>query len=86
MTYAGLRGAMGLTLCLILMKRDKIPESVSNLIMFHVSCLVFLTLCINGTTTACVMRCLGLQTSSLIEKKNIVDFIHDFKDHKVKIL
>lgn len=86
MTHAGLRGAIGLTFCLILMKNDKIPEAVSSLIMFHVSCLVFLTLIVNSTTVGLSIKCLGLQSSSLIEKKNILDFITDFKNHKKKTL
>jgi len=60
MTHAGLRGAIGLTFCLILMKNDKIPDDVSSLIMFHVSCLVFLTLIINSTTVGLSIKCLGL--------------------------
>jgi len=54
--------------------------------MFHVSCLVFLTLIINSTTIGCAIRCLGLQTSTLIEKKNILDFITDFKKNKKETL
>lgn len=86
MAYAGLRGAIGITLCLILLKNDKIDTQFSDLVMFHVSCLVLLTLVINGTTVGLVVRALGLQTSSLIEKKNIVDFIGDFKVQKKTIL
>jgi NhaP-type Na+/H+ or K+/H+ antiporter len=86
MAYAGLRGAIGITLCLILMKNDNVDTAVSDLVMFHVSCLVMLTLLINGTTVGPIVRWLGLQTSSLVEKKNIVDFIGDFKTNKKTIL
>jgi NhaP-type Na+/H+ or K+/H+ antiporter len=86
MTHAGLRGALGLVLCLVLMKNDVIPKTVTDLIMFHVSCLVIMTLLINANTVTCAIRCLGLQTSTLIEKKNILDFITLFKNNKKQVL
>lgn len=86
MAYAGLRGAIGITLCLILLKRDDVDPAYADLVMFHVSCLVMLTLIVNGTTVGIVVRALGLQTSSNLEKKNIVDFITEFKGQKKVIL
>jgi len=45
-----------------------------------------MTLLINGTTTGLVIEALGLATQSLIEKKNMCDFVHDFKENKHKVI
>jgi len=86
LSYSGLRGAVGLTLCLLVMKSPNVPDQVSDLILFHCSCIVLMTLLINGTTTGLVIEALGLATQSLIEKKNMCDFVHDFKENKHKVI
>ena len=60
MAYAGLRGAVGLCLCLLVQKSEEVPKEVSNLILFHTSVIVLLTLFINGTTTGWMINKLGL--------------------------
>lgn len=85
-SYAGLRGAIGLTLALIVLKTPEVPKEVANLIMFHVSCMVLLTLLVNGTTTKYVIGCLGLTKETIIEKKNLCDFISSFKGHKKSVI
>ena len=52
LAFAGLRGAVGLSLALILTANEKIDKKVSNLILFYVAGMVILTLFINGISCA----------------------------------
>jgi NhaP-type Na+/H+ or K+/H+ antiporter len=70
-TYAGLRGAVGMCLALMVATSDKIPRYIQDLILLHTLGVAFLTLIINATTTGAVVRYLGLTKYSDI-KKNIL--------------
>lgn len=59
-SYAGLRGAIGLSLALVVAGDDKIDPYVQEIILFHVSGMCMLTLLINATTTGALVRKLGL--------------------------
>ncbi|CAN0007156.1 unnamed protein product [Pylaiella littoralis] len=50
LTYAGLRGAVGLTLALIVQQHDGIGQEEGDKIMFMIAGLAIMTLLINGTT------------------------------------
>lgn len=60
LAYSGLRGAVGLTLALIIKFNDKISAPIRSQIMFFSAGIVLLTLIINATTTGFVVRKLGL--------------------------
>lgn len=51
LAYAGLRGAVGLTLALICYSDNEMDERTKTIILFHTAGLAFLTIIINGTTT-----------------------------------
>ncbi|CAM9631642.1 unnamed protein product, partial [Ectocarpus sp. 12 AP-2014] len=50
LTYAGLRGAVGLTLALIVQENEAIDDDVGDMVMFMIAGLAIMTLLINGTT------------------------------------
>lgn len=69
-SYAGLRGAVGLSLALIVATHstDEIPREVQDIVLFHVGGIALLTLLINATTTGWLVMKLGLSKQSDIEK------------------
>ena len=77
LAYAGLRGAVGLSLALVLKNNEKIPKAVASLILFHVCGIVILTLFVNGMTAGFLLAKLGLSKESKISKKLMVDFLDE---------
>jgi NhaP-type Na+/H+ or K+/H+ antiporter len=70
LTWGALRGALGMFLSLILVNSyPKVSKEVSYTILFHTSCIALLTLLVNGLTTGCLVRKLGLSKESTISKK-----------------
>ena len=59
-SYAGLRGAVGLALALIVQASEKVPEHTKHVILHHVGFIAIYTLLINATTTGMLVRYLGL--------------------------
>jgi sodium/hydrogen exchanger 10/11 len=70
-SYAGLRGAVSLALALMVAESNKIPRYVQDIILLHVAGVALLTLLINATTTAPLVKYLGLSKYSDL-KKNIL--------------
>lgn len=58
--YAGLRGAVGMSLALMVTVDDDIPAYIQDVILLHVAGIALMTLLINATTTAWLVRKLGL--------------------------
>lgn len=65
--YAGLRGAVGLSLALIVAVDEKLPKYTRDVILLHVAGVALLTLLINATTTGWLVRKLGLSKQSDIK-------------------
>jgi len=59
-TYAGLRGAVGLSLALIVAASPGIDRYVQDLVLLDVGGIALLTLLINATTTGHLVKYLGL--------------------------
>ena len=59
-TYAGLRGAVGLSLALMVDSSPYIPKRVQDLVLLHVGGVALLTLLINASTTELLVKKLGL--------------------------
>ena len=59
-SYAGLRGALGMCLALLVVSDDKIPKYSKDVILLHVLGVALLTLIINATTTGSLVEKLGL--------------------------
>jgi len=60
MAYGGLRGAVGLTLALIVFHEEELNDRLKELVLFHTAGIATLTLMVNGTTTGYWIRKLGL--------------------------
>ena len=75
-SYSGLRGAVGLSLALIVANSEAedahLSPYVRDIILLHVAGVAFLTLLINATTTGHVVRFLGLSGTSSIRKHLLV--------------
>jgi len=70
-SYAGLRGAVGLALALIVTTTQGVPRHVQDVILLQTGGIALLTLLINATTTGTLVRFLGLSKQSDL-KKNIL--------------
>jgi NhaP-type Na+/H+ or K+/H+ antiporter len=62
LTFAGLKGAIGISLAMLVFKNNKYNGIVSSLIMMHVTCNSLLTLVIHGTTTNLIVKMLGVSS------------------------
>lgn len=62
LSYGGLRGAVGITFALIVAMDDELPSKLKAIILFQISGVAFITLVVNGTTLALLIRALGLST------------------------
>lgn len=67
-TYAGLRGAVGMSLALMVLVEPTIDYHIQDIILIHVGGLAMLTLIINATTTGTLVNKLGLTKESDIQK------------------
>jgi NhaP-type Na+/H+ or K+/H+ antiporter len=65
-SYAGLRGAVGLALALIVDADPKVDTYVKDVVLYHVASLATLTLLINAPTTGLLVKKL-----KLIEKTDV---------------
>ena len=68
--WGGLRGALGLTLALIVSISPAIPDEIRKQVLFYTAAIVTLTLLLNATTVRWLLRRLGLtgqQTASFID-------------------
>lgn len=60
LTWGGLRGALAMTLALMVSYTPAIPEDIRNQVLFFTAGIVTLTLCINATTMRALLNRLGL--------------------------
>lgn len=60
LTWRGLRGALAMTLALMVSYTPAIPEDIRSQILFFTAGIVTLTLCINATTMRALLNRLGL--------------------------
>jgi NhaP-type Na+/H+ or K+/H+ antiporter len=66
LAWGALRGALGMFLSLVLVNSPDIDKKISYTILFHTSCIALLTLLVNGLTTGCLVRKLGLSKETQI--------------------
>ena len=59
-SYAGLRGAVGLSLALMVVSNEKVPQYIKDIILLNVGGVAVLTLLINATTTSILVKFLDL--------------------------
>ena len=60
LTWGGLRGALAMTLALMVSYTPAIPEDIRSQVLFFTTGIVTLTLCINATTMRALLNRLGL--------------------------
>lgn len=75
LSYAGLRGAVGLTLALIFFNDQLIDSKTKSIILFHTAGIAFLTIMVNGTTTGFLISYLGLARVTRVKKKFLRSFL-----------
>lgn len=86
LAYAGLRGAVGLALALMLCSNDKISKEVSDLILFYVAGMVILTLFVNGLTAGWLLNKLGLAKESILSKKMMCEFLEKIDEKTTALI
>ncbi len=78
LSYGGLRGALGLTLGLIVANEEgEKNEYAKALILFHTAGIALVTIIINGTTTGFLIRKLGLSKVTTPLKMKLMDNLID---------
>ena len=60
--WAGLRGAVSLSLAMMVFSNAKLCEPIREIVMFHTAGIVVLTVCINSTTIPKLVSLLGFDT------------------------
>jgi len=68
-SYAGLRGAVGLALALIVQASPKVNPYVKDVILLHVGSIAMWTLLINATTTGKLVKFLKLTEKTEVQKQ-----------------
>lgn len=88
-TYAGLRGAVGMSLALMVSIEKKIDQEIQDVILLHVGGIALMTLLINATTTEWLVRRLGLNKESDFQKNilyGIAVKIQEDTDNTIEVL
>jgi NhaP-type Na+/H+ or K+/H+ antiporter len=81
--WAGLRGAVGLVLAIVMDLQPKVDKRIGSQVMFHVGGMALLTICINGTTTPWLLRRLGLTKAPEVEEQ-VTKHLHKLTGEHVK--
>lgn len=80
LTWGGLRGALGMTLALMVSYTPAIPEEIRSQVLFFTAGIVTLTLCINATTMRWLLNRLGLiyiPTARTMMENKIQNLLHE---------
>ena len=62
--WGALRGAVGLTLALIVEEDHRVDSEIRHAVAFHVAGITFLSLVVNGTSMEAVLKAVGLSEKS----------------------
>jgi len=74
MTWSGLRGAVGLVLAISVDRSTDVSSKIGSRIMFHVGGMALLTIIVNATLSAPLLRVLGFTKTPEVEAKCIEHF------------
>lgn len=80
LTWGGLRGALGMTLALMVSYTPAIPEEIRSQVLFFTAGIVTLTLCVNATTMRWLLNKLGLiytPTARTMMENKIQNHLHE---------
>jgi len=85
--WGGLRGALGMTLALMVSYNENIPEEMRDNILLWTAGVVTLTLCVNGTTSKWLVKKLGLiKTMTPTESILWSRLINSIRNHDTKFI
>ncbi len=79
MTFAGLKGAIGVSLAMLVFNNMHHGELVRGLILLHVTGNSILTLFINGMSTGLLVQFLGVSTLKKVEYKLFREYLSSFE-------
>ena len=79
LTFAGLKGAIGIALAMQIFKSKDFGSITSYLIMIHVTSNSLITLIIHGTTAGIMVKFLGLSSLKKVEYKFFKEYLFSFK-------
>lgn len=83
LTYAGLRGAVGLVLALFVAEDPAIDRATATQFLFHMSGIATLTLLVNGSSTGALLRWLGLVQRSHEAQQVFMHVVKQLQDDLV---
>ncbi|KAK6191718.1 hypothetical protein SNE40_003329 [Patella caerulea] len=86
LTWGGLRGAVGLTLGLIVLENERLDLNVRAKIFIHISGIVFLTLLLNATTIPFLLKLLGMNDISTAKRMAMASAIKHLQELRQKTL
>ena len=80
LSYGALRGAVGLSLALIVKLDEDLHSDIQDIVIFHTSGIALLTLLFNGTTTGYIVKNLGMMRISNVKKRMMKNFLRIYKE------
>lgn len=79
LTFAGLKGAIGISLAMHVYENQHFEKTVGSLLLFHVATNSLLTLVIQGIMTSWVVKGLGVSTIKKVEYKFFKEYLYSFQ-------
>jgi len=79
--YGGLRGAIGLSLALLVQVNPNVDSSYKNKIMFHTAGIVMLTMLVNGTTCPALYRALKIYPANKYRTEMVKKAMQELEGH-----
>ena len=84
--YSGLRGGVSLILALSVFLEEEFSKPLRYLVLFHTAGIALLSLLINGTTMAYLLKVLGLMRMPEIKKKVLKSIIKSYRKEVNNVL
>lgn len=79
LTFAGLKGAIGIALAMHVYNNHHYGQIVGSLILLHVTTNSLITLFIHGSGTNFIVKMLGMSTLKRVEYKFFQEYLHSFE-------
>jgi sodium/hydrogen exchanger 10/11 len=79
LTFAGLKGAIGIALAMHVYNNHHYGKVVSGLILFHVTTNSLITLILHGLGTNFIVRALGISSLKRVEYKFFQEYLYSFE-------
>lgn len=80
LTFAGLKGAIGISLAMHVYENEHFAKTVGSLFLFHIATNSLLTLVIQGISTSFVVKILGVSTIKKVEYKLFKEYLYSFEN------